>query len=145
MQAATALAAPEKVHAFIQEYFDAWKGTDEDKILAYYSDDVVIHLPTGTLEGKMAVRDNFVRPFIAGFPGNVHSIRNLAHTKNLVAVEWSFDAEHKGTFANIGATGKKVQVLGCSFYEYDLTTKKIPAGRIYFDFATLLGQIGVGA
>src|SRR5258707_931556 len=59
MQVAAAQAAPENVRAFIQEYFDAWKGTDEDKILAYYSDDVVIQLPTGTLEGKIAVRDNF--------------------------------------------------------------------------------------
>jgi steroid delta-isomerase-like uncharacterized protein len=144
MQNAAVQTAPGDIRAFVQEYFDAWKGTDEHKILAYYSDDVVIHLPTGTLQGKMAVRDNFVRPFIAAFPGNVHSIRNLAHTKNLVAVEWSFDAEHKGTFANIEATGKKVQVPGCSFYEYDLATRKIPAGRIYFDFATLMRQIGAG-
>ena len=145
MQVAAAQAAPENVRAFVQEYFDAWKGTDEQKILAYYSDDVVLHLPTGILEGKTAVRDNFVRPFIAAFPGNVHSIRNLAHARNLVAVEWSFEAAHKGTFANIEATGKKVQVPGCSFYEYDLVTRKIPAGRIYFDFATLLRQIGAGA
>ena len=145
MQAATALAAPENVHAFIQEYFDVWKGIDEDKILAYYSDDVVLHLPTGTLEGKAAVRDNFVRPFVAAFPGNIHSIRNLAHARNLVAVEWNFDAEHKGAFANIEPTGKKVHVQGCSFYEYDLATRKIPAGRIYFDFATLLRQIGAAA
>ena len=145
MQVAAAQAAPENVRAFIQEYFDAWKGTDEDKILAYYSDDVVIQLPTGTLEGKIAVRDNFVRPFIAAFPGNVHSIRNLAHAKNLVAVEWSFDALHKGDFGKIEATGKRVQVPGCSFYEYDLGSRKIPAGRIYFDFATLLRQIGAGA
>jgi len=145
MQVAAAQAAPENVRAFLQEYFDAWKGADEDKVLAYYSDDVVIHLPTGPLEGKTAVRDNFVRPFIAAFPGNVHSIRNLAHAKNLVAVEWSFEAVHKGAFANIEATGKTVQVPGCSFYEYDLAAKKIPAGRIYFDFATLLRQIGAGA
>jgi steroid delta-isomerase-like uncharacterized protein len=145
MQVAAAQAAPENVRAFIQEYFDAWKGTDEDKILAYYSDDVVIHLPTGTLEGKTDVRDNFVRPFITAFPGNVHSIRNLAHAKNLVAVEWTFDAVHKGGFGKIEATGKKVQVPGCSFYEYDLGSRKIPAGRIYFDFATLLRQIGAGA
>jgi steroid delta-isomerase-like uncharacterized protein len=144
MQAAAIQAAPEDVRAFIQEYFDAWKGTDEHKILAYYSDDVVIHLPTGTLEGKTAVRDNFVRPFIAGFPGNVHSIRNLAHARSLVAVEWNFEAVHKGNFANLEATGKKVQVPGCSFYEYDLGTRTIPAGRIYFDFATLLRQIGAG-
>ena len=145
MQNAAVQTAPGDIRAFVQEYFDAWKGTDEDKILAYYSDDVVLQLPTGTLEGKIAVRDNFVRPFIAAFPGNVHSIRNLAHAKNLVAVEWSFDAVHKGDFGKIVATGKKVQVPGCSFYEYDLGSRKIPAGRIYFDFATLLGQIGAGA
>ena len=145
MQVALAQVAPENVRAFIQEYFDAWKGTDEHKILGYYSDEVVLHLPTGILEGKAAVRDNFVRPFITAFPGNVHSIRNLAHARNLVAVEWSFEAVHKGAFANIEATGKKVQVPGCSFYEYDLVTRKIPAGRIYFDFATLLRQIGAGA
>jgi steroid delta-isomerase-like uncharacterized protein len=142
MQVAAVQAAPESVRAFIQEYFDAWKGTDEDKILAYYSDDVAIQLPTGTLDGKTSVRDNFVRPFIAAFPGNVHSIRNLAYAKNLVAVEWSFDAVHKGAFANIEATGKRVQVPGCSFY--DLGSRKIPAGRIYFDFATLLRQIDAG-
>ena len=145
MQATATQAAPENVRAFIQEYFDAWKGTDEHKILAYYEDDVVIHLPTGRLEGKPAVRDNFVRPFIAAFPGNVHAIRNLAHARNLVAVEWSFEAVHRGTFANIEATGKQVQVPGCSFYEYDLGTRTIPAGRIYFDLGTLLRQIGAGA
>jgi steroid delta-isomerase-like uncharacterized protein len=145
MAVAAIKSASEDVRAFVQEYFDAWKGTDEDKILAYYSDDVVIHLPTGALEGKIAVRDNFVRPFIAAFPGNVHSIRNLAHTGNLVAVEWSFDAMHEGAFGAIEATHKRVQVPGCSFYEYDLGTRKIPAGRIYFDFATLLRQIGAGA
>jgi steroid delta-isomerase-like uncharacterized protein len=145
MQATLTQAAPEDVRAFVQEYFNAWKGTDEDKILAYYSDDVVIHLPTGSLEGKPAVRDNFVRPFIAGFPGNVHAIRNLAHARSLVAVEWTFEAVHTGTFANIKATGKQVQVTGCSFYEYDLGTRTIPAGRIYFDLGTLLRQIGAGA
>jgi hypothetical protein len=49
MQAASMHAAPEDVRAFVQEYFGAWKGTDENKILAYYSDDIVLQLPTGTL------------------------------------------------------------------------------------------------
>ena len=56
MQNAAVQVAPGDIRGFIEEYFDAWKGTDEDKILAYYSDDIVIHLPTGTLEGKLAVR-----------------------------------------------------------------------------------------
>ena len=40
MQASAIQATPENVRAFIQEYFDAWKGTDENEILACYSDDV---------------------------------------------------------------------------------------------------------
>ena len=90
------------------------------------------------------MRDNFVHPFIIGFPDNVHAIRNLAHARNLAAVEWSFEAVHAGPFANVEATGKEVQVSGCSFYQYDLMTRKIPGGRIYFDVATLLRQIGLG-
>ena len=142
MQASATQTTSDDVRNFVQEYFDAWKGTDEQKILDYFAEDVILDLPSGTLKGKVAVRDNFVRPFITAFPGNVHSIRNLAHARNLVAVEWNFEAIHKGSFANLEATGKKVQVPGCSFYEYDLTTRKIPAGRIYFDFATLMRQIG---
>lgn len=142
MQETAVQPTPDVVRAFVQEYFDAWRGTDEKRILAYYSDDVIIQLPIGTLKGKTAVRDNFVRPFIAGFPGNVHAIRNLAHAVNLVAVEWSFEAVHKGAFANVPATGKQVQVPGCSFYQYDLGARRITGGRIYFDFATLMRQIG---
>jgi len=141
MPVATLQASHEDVRAFIQEYFDAWKGTDIDKILSYYTDEIVLHLPTGTLSGKTAVRDSFVVAFVAGFPANIHAARNLAHAPNLVAVEWSFEAVHKGPFANVPATNKSVQVPGCSFYEYDLATRKIPAGGIYFDFATLMRQI----
>ena len=65
----------EGVRPFIEEYFDAWKGTDENAILSYFSDDVLLRLPTGTLEGKASVRDSIVRPFITAFPGNAHTLR----------------------------------------------------------------------
>ena len=133
---------PHMVRAFIHEYFDAWKGTDEDRILSYYSADVVLQLPTGRLIGQSAVLDQFVRPFIGAFPGNVHSIQNLAHAPNLVAVEWNLEALHRGTFADLPATGRHVRLSGCSFYEHDLEARRITAGRIYFDLGTLLRQIG---
>ena len=135
----------EDVRSFIEEYFASWTGTDEDRILAYYSDDIVLHVPTGTLKGKTEVRDNFVRPFITAFPGNVNVIVNLAYGKNLVAVEWSFEGVHTGLFGNIEATGKQVQVPGCSFYTYDLATRVITVARTCFDVGTLLRQIGAGA
>jgi hypothetical protein len=114
-------------------------------ILAYYSDDIVLNFPTGTLKGKTAVRDNFVRPFITAFPGQVNVMLNLAYGNNLVAVEWSFEGVHADRFGDVEATGRQVQVPGCSFYEYDLATRMISAGRIYFDPGTFLRQLGAVA
>jgi predicted ester cyclase len=145
MQAVAMQAAEEDVRSFVEGFLASWTGTDENKILAYYSDDIVLHVPTGTLKGKTEVRDNFVRPFITAFPGNVNVLLNIAYGKNLVAVEWSFEGVHTGPFGNIEATGKLVQVSGCSFYTYDLATKVITVARTCFDVGTLLRQIGAGA
>ena len=128
------------VRNFIQEYFDAWERGDEEEILGYYSTDVLLRLPIGTLDGKQAVRDQFVRPFNLAFPGNVHEIQTLVAGEGVVAVEWRFKAEHSGVFNGISPTGRKVDVPGCSFYFWE--DKTITAGHIYFNFPTLLEQLG---
>jgi steroid delta-isomerase-like uncharacterized protein len=142
MQTAAVQADPAVVRAFLDEYFGAWRGTDVAKILTYYSDDVVLHIPMGRLDGKAAVRDTFVRPIVEGFPGNLHVVQNLIYGVNVVTVEWSFEAVHTGPFANVPASGKKVQLPGCSVYEYDLNARLVTGGRIYFDLGTLMRQIG---
>lgn len=133
---------PTVVRSFVEEYFEAWKGVDVDQIMSFYADSILLQVPTGVAEGKQAVRERFVTPFVAAFPGNVHSIVHLAHAPNLVAVEWTFEAVHQGEFAGLPASGRRVHVPGGSFYEYNLEARLITAGRIYFDRNTLLRQIG---
>jgi steroid delta-isomerase-like uncharacterized protein len=140
--ASTALASFTDVEAFIQEYFGAWQGTDEERIMSYYAENVEIRLPGALMTGKPAVREQFVRPFITGFPGNRHVAKNMIFGRNVVVVEWNFEAEHKGPFAGRPATGVRVEVPGCSVYEYELVDRQITRGRIYFDVETLLKQIG---
>jgi len=53
MQAPATQTASDDVRSFVQEYFDAWKGTDEQKILDYYAEDVILDLPSGTLREKL--------------------------------------------------------------------------------------------
>jgi len=142
MAASSAVASVIDVEAFINEYFGAWRGTDEDRILSYYTETVSIQIPGTLMKGKSAVREQFVRPFITGFPGNRHIARNMIFGQGVVVVEWDFEAEHKGPFAGRAATGVRVQVPGCSVYEYDLAKRQITAGRIYFDVGTLLTQLG---
>ena len=141
MGVSAAIASVHDVRAFIDEYFEAWSGTDEDLILSYYSETVSLEIPGTIINGKAALRDQFVRPFVAGFPGNHHVVKNMIFGKNVVVVEWSFEAAHKGPFAGVAATGTGVKLPGCGVYQFDPVKRQITAARIYFDVTTLLKQI----
>ena len=141
MAACDALASVSDVRAFIDEYYSAWHGIDEDHILSYYAEAVSVELPGMLINGKAALRDQFVRPFIAAFAGNHHIVKNMIFGKDIVVVEFSFEADHNGPFAGRAATGIPVKVPGCGVYEFDPVNRKITVARIYFEFAMLLKQI----
>ena len=121
LAASSALISVNDVRAFIDEYFKAWQGTDEDRIVSYYAETVYLEIPGMVINGKAALRDQFVRPFIAGFPGNRHIVKNMMFGKDVVVVE--------------------VKLPGCGVYEFDPVKRQITSARIYFDVATLLKQI----
>jgi len=141
MAASTAPWTVVEVESFISEYYDAWGGTDEDRIMSYYAENVVLQIPGLLMEGNEAVRTQFARPFITAFPGNRHIVKNMIFGPGVVTVEFSFEAQHKGPFAGHAATGALVKLPGCGVYEYDSAKRQITAGRIYFDMATLLQMI----
>src|SRR5499426_1023259 len=141
MAASPALWSAVDVESFIEEYYDAWSGTDLDRIMSYYNDDVVLQIPGLLMEGNEAVRNQFARPFTTAFPGNRHFVKKLIFGPGVVTVEFSFEAEHKGPFAGHAATGARISLPGCGVYEYDAEKRQITAGRIYFDVGTLLQTI----
>jgi len=141
MAASVALVSVSDIRAFIDEYYEAWHGTDEDHILSYYAENVSMELPGMLINGKAELRDQVVRPFIAAFAGNRHIVKNMIFGKDTVVVEFSFEADHNGPFVGRAATGVPVKVPGCGVYEFDPVNRKITAARIYFEFATLLKQI----
>lgn len=141
MAVSTAIASDSDVRAFIEEYFEAWSGTDEDLILSYYSETISLEIPGTIINGKAALRDQFVRPFVAGFPGNHHVVKNMIFGGDVVVVEWCFEAIHKGPFAGTAATGTGVNLPGCGVYQFDPIKRQVTAARIYFDVTTLLKQI----
>src|SRR5215813_8302469 len=120
MAALSALRSVTDIESFIHEYFEAWGGTDEDRIMSYYADNVTVQIPGALMQGKSALREQFVRPFIIGFPGNRYVVKNMIFGRDAVVVEWSFEAEHKGPFDGHAATDAHIQVPGCGVYEYDL-------------------------
>src|SRR5262249_51337632 len=52
-------AAGLDAESFIKEYYEAWGGTDEDRILSFYADDVTVQIPGALMQGKAALREQF--------------------------------------------------------------------------------------
>jgi PAS domain S-box-containing protein len=141
MAVTVALRSAVDIESFMVEYYAAWGGLDEDHIMSYYADNVTIQIPGSLMQGKSAVREQFVRPFIAAFPGNRHFLKNIIFGRDVAVIEFSFRAEHKGPFAGHAATNARIELPGCGVYEYDSARRQITAARIYFDVGTLLKQI----
>src|SRR5215468_3666332 len=141
MAVAAALRSVADIESFMIEYYAAWGGTDEDHIMSYYADNVIVQSPASLMQGKAAVREQFVRPFLAAFPGNRHFVKNIIFGRDVAVVEFTFKAEHKGPFAGRAATDARIELPGCGVYEYDSARRQIAAARIYFDVGTLLKQI----
>jgi PAS domain S-box-containing protein len=141
MAPSTALRSVADIESFMTEYYDAWGGTDEDRIMSYYAENVTVQIPGSLMQGKSAVREQFVRPFISAFPGNRHVVKSMIFGRDVALVEFTFEARHKGPFAGRAATDARVELPGCGVYEYDSAKRQITGARIYFDVGTLLKQI----
>ena len=68
MSVAAALRSVVDIESFMVEFYAAWGGMDEDRIMSYYTDNVTLQIPGSLMQGKSAVLEQFVRPFIAAFP-----------------------------------------------------------------------------
>src|SRR5262245_30316755 len=110
MGAPTELWSAADVESFIHEYYDAWGGTDLDRIMSYYAENVMLQIPGLLMEGREAIRDQFAVPFTTAFPGNRHLVKNMIFAPGVVVVEFSFEAKHKGLFAGHGANGAQIQL-----------------------------------
>ena len=77
MATVTALRSLGDIESFMIEYYAAWGGTDEDRIMSYYTENVTIQIPGSLMQGHSAVREQFVRPFITAFAGNRHFVKNI--------------------------------------------------------------------
>lgn len=77
----------------------------------------------------------------AGFPDVHFTIHDLIAEDERVAVYWAWEGTHRGTFANIPATGKRVQQEGMVMYRF--AAGKVISARLIFDRLGVFQQLGV--
>jgi hypothetical protein len=87
-----AVASGSGLRPLFDRYFEAWHGTDPQKVLACFSDDIVVNLwgDGSTLDGKKAAGDQWIIPTMKQYPGNVHHVRNFLEVDDQAVIEWLF-------------------------------------------------------
>jgi predicted ester cyclase len=94
----------------------------------------------GQAKGGQAVHDLIGMLFV-GFPDWHAEPGPLHHAADAVFTEVRMTGTHQGEFAGIPPTGQKMDVrVGCIF---DFEGDRLVCERVYFDFATVLRQLGV--
>ncbi|MBL8661622.1 MAG: ester cyclase [Candidatus Odyssella sp.] len=91
------------------------------------------------IDGADNVRDLLAGLF-AGFPDFCVEIERLHHGDGAVTVEARIRGTHRGPWAGIPATGRRIDVPALSLFLFD--GDRLACEKVYFDMATLMRQLG---
>jgi steroid delta-isomerase-like uncharacterized protein len=136
---ATAQSDADKVRVIYNEA--AGWSRNMEVLLGSYTDDVSYEDPglSVALKGKDQVR-GFAQSFFDAFPDLKAEIISTIVSGNRGASEWRISGTQALDLAGIPATGKRMDLLGASIYEFE--DGKIKRKVDYWDFATALRQLG---
>jgi steroid delta-isomerase-like uncharacterized protein len=81
-----------------------------------------------------------VRNLVAGFPDIHFTVHNLVAENDHVAVYWTWDGTHRGPFAAVPPTGKRVHQEGMVMYRFE--SGKIADAKVLVDRLSVLQQLG---
>ncbi len=95
----------------------------------------------GQAKGGQAVHD-LIGSLFAGFPDwHAELTTPLLHAESAIFAEVRMTGTQRGEFAGIPPTGKPIDVRVATLFEFD--EDRLLCERVYFDFATVLRQLGV--
>ena len=100
-------------------------------------------VPTGEVhDGEEAVAAYFAESR-AAFPDQRNETIALHHADDAVIVEFWLRGTHEGELRGIPPTGRAFEVRAVAFFVFD--EDRLECERVYFDIATIFGQLGIGA
>ena len=137
-QAATMAPAP--VAAVVQNWVDAWNSLKVDAVVAVFTKDGVYEdVPTGKVSKGSTEIGAFAQFFFTAVPDLHIDLVNSWVQGGHGEIEWVFSGTDKGIYK----TGKKFSLRGATVLDTNADGTLITRDVDYYDFATLMRQIGV--
>jgi steroid delta-isomerase-like uncharacterized protein len=132
-------ALRERREAIVREHVEAENRHDVEATIATF------HSPSYKVNGEPADGEEAVRELLQGlmdgFPDFHAEIGKLHFADDVVFGEARITGTHNGEFNGIPPTGKPIDVTIAAIFEFD--EDRLLCETVYWDFATLLQQIGV--
>jgi len=91
-------------------------------------------------DGEEAVRGYYAASRGA-FPDQRNEVRALHHADDAVVVEFDLMGTHRGPLRGIPPTGREFTCRMIALFLFE--GERIVCERVYFDSATILGQLGI--
>ena len=127
----------------VESYVDVWNTGDYAEIPNVVGESATIYDP-GAPEGELHGPDEFeshLRELRAGFPDFTITIEDMLSDDEVVMLEWTVAATHKGEFNDIPPTDQEIALRGMS--KTMIADGKVREDRVYHDFHEFLGQLGL--
>jgi len=138
---ATSPEIARKRESIVRAHVDAENRHDASGVVSTFHHPKYEVMPlSAVLDGAQPVTD-FLGGVFAGFPDFTAHVPALSHADIGVIAEGRFTGTHKSDWSGIPATGRTVDVPFCALFVFE--EDRLISERLYFDFATMLRQLGV--
>ena len=126
----------------VREHMDSENRHEFDATLETFDHPRYEIIPTGDVyDGPEEVARYFEESRTA-FPDQRNELVKMHHAEQSVIVEFDLKGTHQGPLRGIPATGKEFTCRTLAIFEFDDDTV-IVCERVYFDVATIMGQLGL--
>jgi steroid delta-isomerase-like uncharacterized protein len=129
-----------KAVKMLQDWNEAWNAHEVDKILSYFTDDIVFEDLGGArvMRGKAQMRI-WITETLSAFPDFRTDVKSLFVSGRRAGSEWVATGTLKGRLHHLKPTGKSYSVRGASITE--LRDGKIKRNVDYYDSAIMIRQL----
>jgi len=131
-----------KLEKMYRDCCQAWSTHEVEKILSYYTDDVVYEdvVAARVMRGKAELKA-FLMECFSAFPDLKIEPKLVFSSGQWAGSEWAMTGTFKGELMGVKPTGKSFSIKGGSITEYQ--GNKVKRNTDYYDGVTFLRQIGV--
>ena len=127
--------------AIVREHMESENRHEFDVTMGTFKHPRYEIIPTGEIHDGAEAVDRYFKETRAAFPDQRNELIAMHHADDAVLVEFWLRGTHEGELRGIPATHKPFECRCVAIFEFE--GEGLVCERVYFDTATILGQLGL--